>query len=109
MRPATWLGTAAAMLSIGLTGHAQTECDRACLTGYPVVDTERGIVLSIVRFGLREGRQSQSPATANDRLVGEFFVVKSGMIQEIHAVLFNLPDSEPTGWEPDYGPGRGGW
>ncbi|HEX6998569.1 MAG TPA: hypothetical protein VF322_10520 [Gammaproteobacteria bacterium] len=76
---------------------------------YPVVDTERGIVLSIVRFGLKEGRQSQSAATANDRLVGEFFVVKSGMIQEIHAVLFNLPDSEPTGWEPDYGPGRGGW
>lgn len=76
---------------------------------YPVVDTERGIVLSIVRFGIKDGLQSQSAATANDRLVGEFFAVKSGMIQEIHAVLFNLPDSEPTGWEPDYGPGRGGW
>jgi hypothetical protein len=34
--------------------------------------------------------------------------VKSGMIQEIQAVLVNLPDSEPTGWEPWYGPGRGG-
>ncbi|HEY8519844.1 MAG TPA: hypothetical protein VIN61_07180 [Gammaproteobacteria bacterium] len=76
---------------------------------YPVVDTERGIVLSIVRFGLQEGRQAVNPVTANDRLVGEFFVVKSGLIQEIHAVLFNLPDSEPTGWEPDWGPGRGGW
>lgn len=76
---------------------------------YPVVDTERGIVLSIVRFGTKDGMQSQSAATRNDRLVGEFFAVKSGMIQEIHAVLFNLPDSEPTGWEPDYGPGRGGW
>jgi hypothetical protein len=75
---------------------------------YPVVDTERGIVLSIVRFGLKDGAKSQSVATANDRLVAEFFAVKKGQIQEIHAVLFNLPDAEPTGWPPDYGPGRGG-
>ena len=75
---------------------------------YPVVDPERGIVLSIVRFGLKDGLKSQSLATSNDRLVGEFFAVKNGMIQEVHAVLFNLPDSQPTGWEPQYGPGRGG-
>ena len=75
---------------------------------YPVVDTERGIVLSIVRFGLKDGLKSQSTATANDRLVAEFFAVKNGMIQEIHAVLFNLPDAQPTGWPPEYGPGRGG-
>ena len=74
---------------------------------YPVVDEERGIVLSIVRFGLKAGAQSQSAATTNDRLVGEFFAVKRGQIQEIHAVLFNLPDAEPTGWPPDTGPGRG--
>jgi hypothetical protein len=76
---------------------------------YPVVDPERGIVLSIVRFGLKDGMKSQSTATANDRLVAEFFAVKAGMIQEIHAVLYNLPDAEPTGWTPDYGPPRGGW
>jgi hypothetical protein len=52
--------------------------------------------------------KSQSVATSNDRLVAEFFAVKNGMIQEIHAVLFNLPDAEPTGWAPEYGPGRGG-
>ena len=75
---------------------------------YPVVDPERGIVLSIVRFGLKDGAKSQSTATSNDRLVAEFFAVKNGMIQEVHAVLFNLPDSQPTGWEPQYGPGRGG-
>jgi hypothetical protein len=75
---------------------------------YPVVDTERGIVLSIVRFGLKDGMKSQSVATSNDRLVAEFFAVKHGLIQEIHAVLFNLPDAQPTGWEPMYGPGRGG-
>jgi hypothetical protein len=73
---------------------------------YPVVDEERGVVLSIVRFGLQGGAQSQSTATANDRLVAEFFAIKAGYIQEIQAVLFNLPDEEPTGWPPDYGPGR---
>jgi hypothetical protein len=75
---------------------------------YPVVDTERGIVLSIVRFGLKDGMKSESAATANDRLVAEFFCVKAGKIQEIHAVLYNLPDAKPTGWEPQVGPGRGG-
>lgn len=75
---------------------------------YPVVDTERGIVLSIVRFGLKDGMKSQSGATSNDRLVAEFFAVKNGMISEVHAVLFNLPDAQPTGWPPEYGPGRGG-
>jgi hypothetical protein len=74
---------------------------------YPVVDEERGIVLSIVRFGIKGGAQSQSAVTSNDRLVAEFFAVKRGYIQEIQAVLFNLPDAEPTGWPPDTGPGRG--
>jgi len=73
---------------------------------YPVVDEERGIVLSIVRFGLKGGAQSQSAATSNDRLVAEFFSVKRGQIQEIQAVLFNLPDAQPTGWPPDTGPDR---
>jgi hypothetical protein len=74
---------------------------------YPVVDEERGVVLAIVRFGLKGGAKSQSTATANDRLVAEFFAVKSGYIQEIQAVLFNLPDAKPTGWPAWYGPGRG--
>lgn len=74
---------------------------------YPVVDEERGIVLSIVRFGIKGGATSQSTVTSNDRLVAEFFAVKRGQIQEIQAVLFNLPDAQPTGWPPDTGPGPG--
>ena len=74
---------------------------------YPVVDEERGIVLSIVRFGIKGGATSQSAVTSNDRLVAEFFAVKRGQIQEIQAVLFNLPDAQPTGWPPDTGPGPG--
>lgn len=65
---------------------------------YPVVDEERGVVLSIVRFGLQSGPKSPSVATSKDRLVAEFFAIKQGAIQEIHAVLFNLPDAKPTGW-----------
>jgi hypothetical protein len=72
---------------------------------YPVVDEERGVVLSIVRFGLKGGAKSQSLATSNDRLVAEFFAIKNGSIQEIQAVLFNLPDAKPTGWSADYSPG----
>jgi hypothetical protein len=72
---------------------------------YPVVDEERGVVLSIVRFGLKAGAKSQSVATSNDRLVAEFFAIKAGRIQEIQAVLFNLPDAKPTNWPADYGPG----
>ena len=74
---------------------------------YPVVDEERGIVLSIVRFGNKGGATSESAVTSNDRLVAEFFAVKRGYIQEIQAVLVNLPDAKPTGWPPDTGPGRG--
>ena len=50
-----------------------------------------------------------APAKAQiGRLAGEFFAVQSGMTSEAHAVLFKLPDSEPTGWEPEFGPPRGG-
>jgi hypothetical protein len=74
---------------------------------FPVVDEERGVVLSIVRFGLKAGATSQSAATSNDRLVAEFFAIKAGHIQEIQAVLFNLPDAKDSAWPADYGPERG--
>jgi len=57
-------------------------------------------------LGRKGGAKSQSVATANDRLVAEFFAIKAGYIQEIQAVLFNLPDDKPTGWPAGYGPGR---
>jgi len=75
---------------------------------YPVVDEERGIVLSMLRFGLKDGMESQSVATSNSRVVGEFFAVQQGLIREVHAVLFNTPDSQPPAWEADYSPARGG-
>jgi hypothetical protein len=75
-----------------------------------VIDEERGIVLTILRFGKVEGVQNASSVTAYDRIVGEFFTVKSGKIQEIQAVLVNRNDAEPTGWDTSwFGPGPGGW
>ena len=75
-----------------------------------VIDEERGIVLTILRFGKVEGVQNASSVTAYDRIVGEFFTVKSGKIQEIQAVLVNRNDAEPTGWDTHwFGPGPGGW
>jgi len=71
---------------------------------YPVVDEERGVVLFIVRLGLKGGAKSQSIATSNDRLVAEFFAIENGYIQEIQAILFNLRDAKATGWPADYGP-----
>jgi len=74
---------------------------------YPVVDEERGIVLSIVRLGLKAGAKSDFLSSANDLLVGEFFAIQNGQIQQIQSVLYGMPDAQPTGWPPDYGPGRG--
>ena len=75
---------------------------------YAVVDEERGIVLCMVRFGMKAGAKSQSVATSNSRLVGEFFAIQNLHIQEIQAVLVNIPDEQPTGWPTtDYGPEQG--
>lgn len=77
---------------------------------YPVVDEERGIALVILRFGKIDGVQNGASVTAIDRIVGEFFTVKAGKIQEVQAVLVNRADAKPTGWDTKwYGPGPGGW
>ncbi len=77
---------------------------------HAVVDEERGIVLVILRFGKIDGAVNASSVTAFDRLVGEFFTIKSGHIQEVQAVLINRSDTQPTGWDTAWhGPGPGGW
>jgi hypothetical protein len=77
---------------------------------YAVVDEERGIVLTILRFGKVEGVQNAASVTSIDRIVAEFFTVKAGKIQEVQAVMTNRSDREPTGWDTRwYGPGPGGW
>ena len=101
----------------GTFHSAREEFDRGDYIGfnlwdrrYAVVDEERGVVLCILRFGAQDEMEDQITFPQKDGLVGEFFTVKNGMIQEIHALLFAKDDSEPTGWKTDdYGPGMGGW
>jgi hypothetical protein len=77
---------------------------------HAVIDEERGIVLTILRFGKVDGVQNAASVTSFDRIVGEFFTVKSGKIQEVQAVLVNRADAKPTGWNTRwFGPGPGGW
>ena len=77
---------------------------------FAVVDEERGIVLTILRFGKIDGVQNGASVTSIDRIVAEFFTIKAGKIQEVQAVMTNRADQEPTGWDTRwYGPGRGGW
>jgi hypothetical protein len=64
---------------------------------YPVIDTESGVAMAVVRFGLQEGADAAA-LNRPDRLVMEWFAVQGGQISEIAAVLVNRPDAEPTGW-----------
>ena len=61
-------------------------------------DTERGVALSIVRFGYKEG--TTVPGVQKDAapLVAEFFAIHDGKIQEIQVCMTLLPASSPTGW-----------
>jgi hypothetical protein len=66
---------------------------------YPVVDVERGVALSIVRFGYKEGVKLPNMSTANQSpLVAEFFCIHAGKIQEIQVVMTTMPTTAPTGW-----------
>jgi hypothetical protein len=101
----------------GAYATAQDGFDRGRFRGrnlwdrrYPVVDEERGIVLVILRFGKLDGVENAASVTQYDRIVGEFFTVKSGKIQEVQAVLVDRADAKPTGWDTKwFGPGPGGW
>lgn len=58
---------------------------------YPVVDVEHGTVLAVATFR-REG--PDTPIL----LLAEAFKVTGGKIQEIRAVILNLPNGAGTGW-----------
>jgi hypothetical protein len=64
---------------------------------YPVVDEERGIVLSIVRFTGKAGEKPRAPASKKP-FIAEFFAVTGGKIREIHAVIAGVPESSPSSW-----------
>jgi len=78
---------------------------------FPVVDTERGLVLAIVRFNhpgtaqtvdvpghgkMRMGRYSEWP---NSTEIAELFKIQNRKIREITAVIVTATYKAPTGWE----------
>ncbi|MEP7312249.1 MAG: hypothetical protein ABI859_06680 [Pseudomonadota bacterium] len=76
---------------------------------YPVVDVERGVVLSIIRFGRKTDASGNEiamlradgaaiPKPDNSPLVAEWFAVRNGTIREIRAVLIRHGNDAPTGW-----------
>jgi hypothetical protein len=73
---------------------------------YPVVDTEKGVVLSIVRFGRRpDADPAKTPQALEDSapLVAEIFAVKAGLIQDIQVVMLAIPKDQLTNWPvPSY-------
>jgi hypothetical protein len=78
---------------------------------FPIVDSERGLVLAMVRFNhpgtaqsievpghgkVSMGKYSQWP---NSTAIAELFKVKDGKIREITAVIVTEAYKAPTGWE----------
>ena len=97
---AAWVAT----LKIG-DALRDTEYQLRALWGIWGSHVNRGEFKQGLAVAKRFSSLAETASDANDRLVAEFFAIKNGFIQEIQAVLFNLPDAKPTGWPAGYGPG----
>ncbi len=71
---------------------------------YPVIDEERGIVLSMARFGSFARDMSDDPNAGPSPYVAEFFSVTDGKIREVHVVIAGIKPSIKTKWfcNPEY-------
>lgn len=68
---------------------------------YPVIDEERGIIVSLARFGSQKEDRSKNPEAGPAPYVAEFFAVTRGLIREIHVVIAGVKPSVPTPWPMD--------
>ncbi len=68
---------------------------------YPVIDEERGIIVSLARFGSQKEDRSKDPDASPAPYVAEFFAVTRGWIREIHVVIAAIKPSIPTPWPLD--------
>lgn len=68
---------------------------------YPVIDEERGIVVSLARFGSLKEDLSQDPDAGPAPYVAEFFAVTRGWIREVHVVIAGVKPCVPTPWPLD--------
>ncbi|MFC1494534.1 hypothetical protein ACFL6W_04570 [Thermodesulfobacteriota bacterium] len=68
---------------------------------YPVIDEERGIIVSLARFGSQQEDRSKDPDAGPAPYVAEFFAVTRGWIREVHVVIAAIKPSVPTPWPLD--------
>jgi hypothetical protein len=64
---------------------------------YPVIDEERGIIVSLARFAGKEDK-SNNPDAGPAPYVAEFFAVTRGWIREVHVVIAPVKPCVPTPW-----------
>jgi hypothetical protein len=66
---------------------------------FPVVDLERGVVLSIARMGLEAGQEEPRHWQGNRPLLAEFFAIQAGRIVAVEVVMKTLvPLEQDSGW-----------
>ena len=68
---------------------------------YPVIDEERGIIVSLARFGSQKEEMSKNPDAGPAPYVAEFFAVTRGWIREVHVVIAGVKLNVPTPWPLD--------
>ncbi|HVB88497.1 MAG TPA: hypothetical protein VNK23_17690 [Candidatus Dormibacteraeota bacterium] len=82
--------------------------DRARSRAFPVVDTERGLILArvfldhsgnVTNYKLTDGRKLTSPFTTPSSLcILELFKIRSGKIYQIEATMAQVPYNMPSVW-----------
>jgi hypothetical protein len=65
---------------------------------YPVVDEERGVVLSMVVFDIPADPGVTPAREGRMLLLAELFKIASGEIQRIETIMHNLPYGSGSGW-----------
>jgi hypothetical protein len=69
---------------------------------FPVVDLERGVILSIARMGLDDGHPMPEHWQGGRPILAEFFAIQSGVIVAIEVVMKStVPLSQSSGWPRD--------
>lgn len=66
---------------------------------YPIVDEERGVVLSMVVFDIPADAGVTPPREGRMLLLAELFTIAGGEIQRIETVMHNLPYGAGSGWK----------
>lgn len=69
---------------------------------FPVVDVERGVILSIARMGLKDGFDMPPHWQGGRPILAEFFAIQNGQIVAVEVVMKStMPLDQSAGWPRD--------